>query len=168
MSAYLVDPEHIHVLVRAGLPGRLGMISWPTDDDAIPTPSNGLIDVGQSRVRALRPESASAVGQLLLDANAASVITRYREDETYIYDYQRPGRVFEPIEILKAIDGYDYQSCEAPDWATSEAFHYWYHLRITQIRRIAGYSDADTWEITPTTGTLVDQRRKEARARRTQ
>lgn len=168
MSAYLVDPEHIHTLVRAGFPGRLGMITWLSGDDSAPTPANGLLDSGPHRMRALRPESASAVGQLLLDANAASVNTRYRENETYVYDYQRPAHVFEPIEILKAIDGFNYQSCEAPGWETSEAHRYCYQLRETMIRRLPGYSAADTWEITPTTTTLVDQRRVEALRQRTE
>ena len=49
MSArYLLDHEHIHVLVHAGLSGRRGIISWPSTDEADPTPANGLSDAPHS------------------------------------------------------------------------------------------------------------------------
>lgn len=159
---YLVDAEHIHVLVHAGLSGRHGIISWLSIDDADPTPSNGLSDARPQRRRALRPESASVVGQLLLDAHAASVNAQFGENGAYVYDYQPPARVFEPIEILKAIDGYDFENWSDPGWDTSEAYRYCYHLREAMIRQLPGYHDADTWHITPTTEALAEQRRRTA------
>lgn len=115
------------------------------------TPHNGLAIAGSRRLRALRPESANAVGQMLVDTNAASMNRAYNEDNAYIYDYRRPRHTWEPGEIFKAIDGYEYQACEVDDWETSEAHRYCAALRETLIAQLPGYSDATTWMINPTT-----------------
>ncbi|WP_020109754.1 hypothetical protein [Nocardia sp. 348MFTsu5.1] len=158
MSAELVDPEHIHVLVTAGLPRRGDVLHWRTDDTTEPTPLNGLFRSGPDRRRALRPETANAVGQMLVDANAASMNRAYNEDNAYIYDYRRPRRAWDPVELFKAIDGYEYQACEVDDWETSEAHRYCASLRETLIARLPGYSEATTWLITPHTISLYQAR----------
>ena len=54
------------------------------------------------------------VGQLLVDANAASVNHRYEEDNAYVYAWQRPRHTdWSPVELLGAIAGYEYQARKA-------------------------------------------------------
>lgn len=153
MSAYLVDPEHLHVMLWAGMERRYtryGPLSWcwgnPTD-----------------RAQ-LDHHSADAVGQMLLDANAASVNTRYEEDNAYVYQYQRPRyRSWEPVELLKAIDCYEYQACEVRDWPETQAFWFCQSLRKAIIRGIADYSDANTWDLTTSSMPLTEVKRLEAK-----
>ena len=52
-----------------------------------------------------------------------------------------------PVVILSAIACYEYQSCEHPGWATSEAHDFCHALRIKMIRMLPGYADAP-WEVT--------------------
>lgn len=53
----------------------------------------------------------------------------------------------EPVAVLKACDGYEYQSCEHPGWATSEACAFLDALRRRMIRALPGYESA-SWEVT--------------------
>ena len=41
-------------------------------------------------MRVLRRGTESAFGQMLLDANVASMNALYKEDEAYVYKYHRP------------------------------------------------------------------------------
>lgn len=123
MSAHMVSAEHINVMVHAGLSiggFRGGEVFILTTEE--PTPYNGVQSSGGYSMRVLRTGTETAFGQMLLDANAASVNARYQEEEAYVYAYQRPQHTdWEPVEILGAINGYEYQACETDDWLTSEA-----------------------------------------------
>ena len=97
----------------------------------------------------LRRGTESAFGQILLDANVASVNVFYKEDEAYMYTYRRPEHLDrEPVEILGAINGYDYQSCETSDWITSEAKAFCDRLRKLAESHLPNGSDAP-WTISP-------------------
>jgi len=105
MSAFIVDPEHIHVLLWATsrTTSPYGPLAWYYDN---PT-----------RKGELTPDTRDDVGQMLVDENAASVNYRYDEDDAYIYAYQQPQHTtWTDVEILKALDCYQYQSCEHPAW----------------------------------------------------
>jgi hypothetical protein len=101
MSAFIVSRHHIHQLVTA------------LDTTVAPT------------------EAPTALGQLLWDENIASVSYRYNDEpvsdlpgpigETYLYEYVTPQRTLTPVEIHTMTRGYRYQSCEHPDWESSEA-----------------------------------------------
>lgn len=134
MSAFLVDPEHINVLIQAGLTRKYPGIglSWH--------------HLGESY--ALEYNTADRVGQMLLDANAASVNHRYDEDEMYIYSYTQPQHTnWSPVEVLKAIHCYQYQACEPDDWNTSEANAFCDALTHYVINKMPGYDQAP-WAIT--------------------
>jgi hypothetical protein len=47
-----------------------------------------------------------------------------------------------PVEVLKAIHHYTYQSCEHPEWWTSEARAFVEALKNDQIHKLPGYNDA--------------------------
>lgn len=150
MSAFLVDPEHIHVMIWAGMErrygGRYSPLSWYWGNPG----ERGILD----------HQSADAVGQMLLDANAASVNTRYEEDNAYVYQYQRPQyRTWQPVELLKAIDCYEYQACEVRDWPASQAYAFCQSLRKAVIRGIADYSEANTWSIMTSSMPLAEVKR---------
>lgn len=138
MSAFLVDPEHIHVLVHAGLSRKYVGIpfTWYYRD------ANN-----QEHYERLNDATADRVGQMLLDANAASVNHRYDEDELYVYSYRAPQYTWSPVEVLKAIHCYQYQACEPDDWKSSEANAFCDYLTHHVINKMAGY-DAAPWAIT--------------------
>ena len=137
MSVFIVNPEHIHVLLDAALryTDEIGMTIYTNDGQAL------TID------RTNRDQ----VGQMLLDTNAASAGARHQEaSELYIYSYTTPVRFdWEAIDILKAISCYEYQTCEAPGWDTSTAKAFCEGLRDAIIPALPGYNDAP-WEITTT------------------
>ena len=147
MSAYMVSAEHINVMVHAALTigGVRGEMFIRTTEE--PTPYNGVQASYGCNIRVLSTGTETAFGQMLLDANAASVNARYNEEEAYVYAYQRPEHVdWEPVEILGAINGYEYQACETDDWLTSEAKAFCDALRKLAISRLPGASDAP-WTI---------------------
>jgi hypothetical protein len=51
------------------------------------------------------------------------------------------------VAILKALDCYEYQSCEHDGWRDSEAFAFCEALRGTLISKLPGYDGAETWGI---------------------
>ena len=164
----MVSAEHINVMVYAALSiggFRGGEVFILTTEE--PTPYNGVQSSGCYNVRVLRTGTETAFGQMLLDANAASVNARYQEEEAYVYAYQRPQHTdWEPVEILGAINGYEYQACETDDWLTSEAKAFCDRLRKLAISRLPGADDAP-WTIEPGDMPMHKQRAAEARANRT-
>ncbi|ART74333.1 hypothetical protein BTO20_37560 (plasmid) [Mycobacterium dioxanotrophicus] len=135
MTAFVVHVEHIHVLLWAGLRDpRLGALRWNTATVA-----------GE-----LQPETASTVGQMLLDENIASVAHLHNEPPApEIYKYRPPAqRGWTNVELLNALHCYRYQSCEHPDWEGSEAQAFTEALEARLIHRLPGYSSGP-WAITP-------------------
>ena len=137
MSAFIVPTEHLHVLIWAGLtaPPHFGRLSWYYGN---PT-----------QVGSLAPENASEIGQMLLDANAASVAHRYRQTGLIRAEYRhrRPRHTaWSATELFKALQCFEYQACEVPDWPASEAHAYCRALQDNLIARLPGYS-AGPWTI---------------------
>jgi hypothetical protein len=109
MSAWIVSRAHIDALVLAGVQWRL------------------ITDPG--------PEKLSALGRMLWAENLASVAYRYPGDG----DSERPGPndfrdadvttytaptsevLLSAAGVVKAVDCYEYQSCEHPAWPDSAA-----------------------------------------------
>lgn len=137
MSAYVVSRRHIDVLVSLALHGPSG----------VPVSPDGAWHPPDSR-------SPDDLGALLIAANVGSVAYRYPSDaldelpgpvERYYlepYTYARPDVRPSPVEGLAALDCYVYQSCERPDWQTSEACRLVDRLRERLIHRLPGYSEA--------------------------
>jgi len=157
MSAFVVDDAHIDCLITAGLCDPQNPLKWliaeePTDGTHERGAAWGhrALEVYKQRRRTLTPETADAVGALLRAQNIRSVNFRYNEDEpeaeAYYQFAELPGTVV-PIVVFQAIDCYEYQSCETPDWESSEACAFCDALRRKMIREIPGYGDVNAWGI---------------------
>ncbi|HKS21852.1 MAG TPA: hypothetical protein VJZ76_03555 [Thermoanaerobaculia bacterium] len=136
MSAWIVSAHHIDALAHAA------------------TRSSNLFPDGLSYVIAGRWKTCSdpqATGRLLLATCVASVASRYAHKadkllpgarvrpQMYLY---LPPAAFSPVELLKAIDCYEYQSCEYAGWPRSEARALCAALRHRLIRELPGYHAA--------------------------
>ncbi|WP_431728521.1 hypothetical protein [Verrucosispora sp. TAA-831] len=148
MSAYVVGITHIHALLTAGLELRRGPddpLRWwyPRLD-----PNAGYEDRWRN-LRELTRDSAGRVGAVLLAENMRSVNFRYREDEIEEpYEFVRLPGSPNPLVVLKALDGYEYQACEHAEWGNSEAAAFCEALRHRAIGYLPGYSASPGWEIT--------------------
>jgi len=136
MSAYIESNFHIEYLVNAAMARNIlrgaAKLYWYA---------------GEHR-RELNPEDAQAVGQMLLDENYRSVNCRYsRKDEPSAYGPHRfDGNNFDPVQVLKALSGYEYQCCETSNWEKTEAHDFCRALRAHAIEALPGYEDAE-WSI---------------------
>ena len=158
MSAYMLSRCHIDYLITAAAgPGRDhdGPLRWRAGS---PAASHRLGRSGDDPTR---------VGRMLWAENWASVSYRYpdvltggsipREAPDFtgpreLADYRnRPyysGQMSPPpVKILKAIAGYEYQSCEHPGWDASEAAAFCEALRHRMIGYLPGWDEADTWSV---------------------
>lgn len=144
MSAYVVAREHVDVLLAYGL-GNIQTVRWRH----FPGPAA----LARPELSAL---TVDAVGQLLVDENILSVTHRYPNIVvamlgpadaywTSPYRYRAPGFVPSSAEVLKALEGYEYQACEHPGWETSEAQAVCAALAARAVRDVPGYTEAP-WE----------------------
>jgi hypothetical protein len=160
MSAYIEPQAHIAAIVRAAWRGP--HTERPVSPDSVwhgvrwDDPAGGT-----NGARWIDHENIGRVADMLTAANVASVSYRYSDDKPDELPGPRPCYWLEPIDwhaavnaapvlapvaVLKAIDGYEYQSCEHPGWRTSEAYDFCDSLRRAIIDHLPGY-DAAAWEI---------------------
>jgi hypothetical protein len=93
-------------------------------------------------------DEINRIGNVLVFENYHSVNYRYNDhSEPFEYKWERYTRSLTPIQIVKACDCLDYQSCETPDWKETEANTIIQSIRERAIREIPGYETA-SWEIT--------------------
>lgn len=167
MSAFEVSDTHIDVLVSAALCGGPsdtltwyhGEIPGTQPGEALPGREDYLTALKKTR-REVTRENAETWGATLLAENRASVNHRYDEDEIeapYILT-EYTGRI-NPVAILSALSCYEYQSCEHPGWATSEAHDFCEALRHRMIRLLPGYGSAP-WEINDPDDAFVGKAQK--------
>ncbi|MER5754385.1 hypothetical protein [Streptomyces sp. NPDC002088] len=161
MSANMVGDTHIHLLINAGLslPTRGSKLRWQVRELSVQEKERAY-SAGQpwgpeahemygKVVRELTRANAGYVGAMLLAENRRSVDHRYAEEEwEQPYLFQSLPGVPNPVAVLKALDGFEYQACEHPEWETSEAFNFCDSLRRTAIKKLPGYEDAP-WEVLP-------------------
>ncbi len=168
MSAFMQSKAHIDLLVTAGLvlPRRVLQdyrLRWfpppkPDDTEFLAGFAEGQPwgDLGwyEANRCELTHDTAGRVGAMLWDQNMRSVNFRYAEAELekpYLFAeiewVGAPGRGIDPLVVLKAISGYEYQACETPDWRWTEAFAYCESLRDVAIDALPGYRDAAGWAI---------------------
>jgi hypothetical protein len=148
MSAFIVDKAHIDTLVQAGLAyGRRYTLAWYHDHE--PTTDEGSRTRTNTR-HELSREAADRVGAMLWNTNRASVDYRYEEaNDREVYRYRHNVCLpMAPVAVLKAIDCYEYQSCEHPEWESSEARAFCSVLRKAMICALPGYEEA-AWAISP-------------------
>jgi hypothetical protein len=135
MSAYMCDRHHIAYLVRAAEDYR--SLDLRRDGEWIK----------------LTPNEA---GQMLWDENIRSVSSRYPDCDPH----DLPGEInaapylfkISPhdcwphphaAQVLKAIQCYQYQSSEHPEWEASEAAQFVATLREAAIRHLPKYNDLE-------------------------
>lgn len=151
MSAFMHDTAHIDALVHAGL-----------------TLSKYPIYYGNPS-KSLTAGTATEVGRMLLRENAESMAYRYNmkdldnpaddgtrpveylgylaQADAYTYSAAARHPRFTAVQMLMALDSYEYQSCEHPEWEASEAHQFCQRLRSALIGALPGYDEAGTWTI---------------------
>lgn len=118
MSAWVVEREHIDVLIAYGLSDPANKLHWRIDADQ---------PFATENLRELTYETATEIGAMLWQENVASVCALYEDDtaDTYghvfEYAYRDPHYVLTHPEALQAVACLKYQSCEHEGWETSEA-----------------------------------------------
>lgn len=142
MSTFMLDDEHVHALVHAAFRFADGPYVgfWCNDQ----------------WLRFTRAE-ATELGTELKATNAASLEHGRSKRVVVAYGYRSPRQMREPVEILKAIDCYEYQACEAPNWDASVAKAFCQWLRKQAIYFLPGYEKAE-WGIDdpePTAPTVI-------------
>lgn len=152
MSAFMVSVDHIRALVNAGLTMRYGPLSWqrtvPTAEQLVRSHQRGepwgpeASEVAREVRTELTHETADRVGVMLLAQNRRSVDFRY--DETEIEDLYThgPSSPRTVVELIKAIDCYEYQACETPDWEQTEAYRFCEVLRRALTHDLEGWDEA--------------------------
>lgn len=134
MSTFSVSCEHVRVLVWAGrCAASYGprQLCWYD---------------GAQRYHRHDPAIHEWVGQMLWDQNARSVSHGHAAADIRPYVNRPPRRDYLPVEVLKALQSYEYQSCETEDWEQTDAYHYCEALRHYLINRLPGYRAAE-WAI---------------------
>jgi hypothetical protein len=155
MSAYMLDKAHIDALVATALDG-------PTD---IPVQSgqwNCYTPRFGEDCRKLQynDNSADVLGELLVKENLSSILSRYpdcAEDPSNLpgpadsywsapYHFPIGTKRLTIVQALKAIDCYEYQSCEHPEWENSFAHKFCEQFKGSLITFLPGYEKA-AWSI---------------------
>lgn len=145
MSAWIVSRTHIDLLVTAGLdlPGRDthgGILSWYVDGNR----------------HTLTTSNADEIGQMVWAENVASVSHRYPDDgpgdlpgpngfhaaDVLLYSHTWVRGIIDPTVVLRAIDCYEYQSCEHPGWKASRARAFCVALQEAAVGQLPGYDQA--------------------------
>ncbi len=133
MSCYIVSDNHINYLANA--------VNHLLKPEHIMYHGEGV-----------DPYQSSAIGQLLLDSNVDSYNARYPREQVNKSDYRYKFRLcrdclpINPVQLIKAIQCYQYQSCEHSGWETSKAKEITDSLLRSALRHLPGYNDAK-WSI---------------------
>jgi hypothetical protein len=148
MSAFIVDDDVICLIVQAAMEATPGPVSWftePFDPEWVTSSSYFQFQ----RSLPYDERRASEVAFMLLAENCASVNYRYEDSEALAIDtmfpYKRVVRKVIHADVFKALDCYEYQACEHPGWATSEAKQFIDELRKQMIRSLPGYAESTWW-----------------------
>lgn len=136
-NAILIDPEHINVMIWAGLwiEDALGgqSLCWPVVAD-----DGTVIDLAR-----LTRGNADTVGQMLVNTNTRAVNDDNGLDDFYIYSYTEPvRREWSIVEILKAIQFYERQNAINDNWHRCDAYYFCQILKSALIHQLSGWLGA--------------------------
>lgn len=144
MSAFEVSDKHVSAILQ-GVYGTdyRGFNIWRYLDDKEPT---------QEQFSLL--SKAKQEANVLMSENVRSVRYCYkhhgdRSNEPLLVGQVQLDLKAEPLpvlQVLKLIDCLEYQSCECPDWKSTEAYKLLCDYRSKLIRKLPGYNDAK-WSI---------------------
>lgn len=128
MSCFIVNLNHISALVR-----------WACRNDV-------SVYYGNPSRRLDIPGNEQETCDILLAENIASFNYRYKVtvDDRMVYDAFVTS--LRPIDVIKACDCLEYQSCEHDGWETSTAKAIVDAIKGAACRALPGYDDAP-WEI---------------------
>jgi hypothetical protein len=139
MSAFIVSDYHIGQLVNAA-------ITPPSDAAHIGHFGRFYFYHGGASYD-VNHDTATAIGQALVNQNYASVNYRYNEsDPADRFTYVRGLPRLTIVQVLKAIHCYEYQSCEDGGWEVSMAKAFCDALTTRLINLLPGYEEAD-WSL---------------------
>jgi hypothetical protein len=131
MSAWLCTRTHVAAIVR-----------WIEDND------RGAID--WAGFGAALPEGLAT---MLHQENVRSIAARYPDSfrefvrgAEFSYTDIRRAPKLSPVEMLKAIQCFEYQSCEHDEWESSNAARFLRHAQAAAIAKLPGY-DTAPWGI---------------------
>ena len=152
MSAFICSPKHFAVLGQFGAGRAFGGIRNVYEshlEQILGRPVRDLDDT----------EYADLIANTLYEQNIRSVLALYPDDtiESAPGQVGKPDRIstsdwtvmalrVEPIDILKACDCLEYQSCETEDYYSTPACKVLEAIRKAAISYLPGYEDA-AWEI---------------------
>ena len=129
MSAFIVSNTQINALVRFASTNNVSFYYGPTSQ----------------RWNVSGNEDATA--QLLLDENVRSVNFRYGETtEAEFISYQIDAPDLTPVQVIKAAQCLEYQSCETSDWEQTMAKKLIDAIIAQAIVKLPGY-EAAPWTI---------------------
>lgn len=120
MSAFIIEDEAIHYLVAA---------------HRIWCHPRGLPSI----------DNSNAVGQMLVDANHASVNWRYGErtdPPAYRYDRAYDHEPLVAAQVIKTAHCLDYQCCEFDGWPECDAKKIIDRIILAAARHVTGYDNA--------------------------
>lgn len=152
MSAFMVSKTHIDSMVATALHGPIGEHERYSSDWMSYSPKY-----------CPRWDEDDSLGDMLVEENLSSIHYRYPDtvenpedtpgplEQYWLEDYKFPVSKIEQLRMtipqaFKAIDCYEYQSCEHPQWKTSQAHDFCQQFRKALIGSIPGYNSAE-WGI---------------------
>lgn len=133
MSAFIVSDNHIDVIMTFAVLKHASYY-WAEKKERV----------------YITAENASEVGQKLVNENYRSVNYRYRGEFgspiKYKFKRVRPDN-YSAVDVLKAIDSLDYQSCETDDWQDTEARAILDGIQSRMINALPGYDESKGWSL---------------------
>jgi hypothetical protein len=130
MSCHIVSNNHISAIIRFACINNL-KAGW--------TSNKGY---------AYEPGREQEACDLLYDANVRSVNARYKEDAPTVgCIYNSHARGLLPIEVIKAIQGLEYQCDEWEGFEDSKARYLLCDIAREAVSMLPGYEAARTWSI---------------------
>lgn len=132
MSAYIVPDYHINALV-----------TWAVERHG----SGAVSYYWNGRRRDVRGD-AERIASVLYAENVRSVNSRYQgADSAHGFKFERVFNLLNPIDVIKACNGYGYQACETDDWEQTEAHAIIKGIEASAIRALPGYDASPAWTL---------------------
>jgi len=139
MSAFILPDSHIRFIINAAMHLDLhDRVKWYTHGTATYPPH---------RLGELHDGTAERVGAMLIAENYESFNARYQEKggdpHPYVHRFAQLPFAFDPVQLLRALDCYEYQTCEHDGWYESEARAFCEAVRLKAISVLPGYEKAE-------------------------
>jgi len=138
----IYDPEAIAYLINAATSAKIHQQGRPQS-------FRWFYNVTWQELPPNNDAAALHVAGMLNAAMLGSVCQRYNEapseaDTVTLADIRRRWSDFDPVQVIKTCDYYEYQSIEDATWEHGEAKQFISMLRATACRALPGY-DAAIW-----------------------